>query len=167
MNCPECGAAVTIGAAFCSTCGHPLTADQDGLSPSEVTREWLRDVLNRNGYEATLSDRVDNAVQAKHPQRPNLVMTIRRDLGMITCQSWWGGKKSGWGQEKALLTALNRANQKSWFDIYCVDNDGDIGISSYITLGSRITERDVLGFLERESTSQLALVSSELKEFVR
>jgi hypothetical protein len=167
MKCPICSATVSDGAAFCSSCGASLASGSEGLSPSEVTPEWLRGVLGRAGYEATLSSQSENAVVAKHPQRPNVTLTIRRDLGAITCATWWSGKKTGWGQEKNLMAALNRANSKSWFDTFCVDGDGDIMISAYITLDTRISESDVLGFLEREALSQMALLSSELKEFVR
>ena len=151
MDCPKCGVAVADGSAFCSACGSPV-ASGEGKSPSEVNRDWLGGVLKRAGYEVTPAEKDQDAVLAKHAKRMNVVVTVRRGIGLITASSFWSTKK-GWGQEKAMLTALNAANARSWFNTFSVDKDGDVNVSGYIVMANRVSEADVVKFLERASDS--------------
>ena len=159
MNCPKCGTQIVAGARFCSICGSPVSTGP-GKKPDEVTREWLMEVMSRDGYQVQASDKDANTILAKHQTRPNIVVTIRKGVGLITIQSWWTLKKSNWSQDKAFVVALNEANAQSWFDTFAVDKDGDLTVSAYITLAQELTEQDILGFLERESLSFATTVKS-------
>lgn len=168
MNCQKCGAALPDSAAFCPSCATPVATSGPGKAPGDLTREWLREVLERAGYDATLSEKDSNAVSGKYPgSRPNVVMTIRKQLGIITIASWWNLKKAGWGQEKALLAAINEANGRSWFNTCSVDKDGDLLVSAYICLTCRLTEQDIAAFLERTAESFMDTArNTELKNFL-
>jgi hypothetical protein len=131
-----------------------------GKGPDEVTREWLMEILSRGGYQATASDKDANTILAKHESKPNIVVTIRKNQGMITIQHWWPMKKPNWGQDKALVAALNQANAQSWFDTFAIDNDGDLTVSAYITLAQELAEHDVLGFLDKEPASFATVIKS-------
>jgi hypothetical protein len=168
MNCSKCGTLVPDGAAYCPGCATPVSSSGPGKSRNEVTREWLRDVLNWTGYDANLSDNDANAVTAKHPSRANIVMVIRRNLGMITIQSWWGLKKPGWGQDKALLAALNEANAQSWLNTFSVDKEGDLLVSAYVFLTHQLTEQDISSFLEKASDSFFSVIKgTELRNYLK
>jgi Putative bacterial sensory transduction regulator/zinc-ribbon domain len=166
MDCPKCGVAVADGSAFCSTCGSPV-ASGEGKSPAEVNPEWLTGVLKRAGYEVAPAEKDQDAVLAKHAKRLNVVVTVRRGISLITVSSFWGTKK-GWGQEKAMLTALNAANARSWLNTFSVDKDGDINVSAYIVMANRLSEADVVRFLERASDSFFETVKAcGLMEFLK
>jgi hypothetical protein len=166
MECPKCSAIVAAGSAFCPSCGSPVSSGE-GKSPGEVTRDWLVSVLGRAGYETTPAEKDPDAVLAKHAKRLNVVVTIRRGIGLITISSFWGTKK-GWGQEKSLLTALNAANSRSWINTFSVDKDGDLNVSAYMVMATRVSEGDLLKFLERASDSFFETVrGSGLMEFLK
>lgn len=168
MNCPNCGTAVPDGAVYCPGCASPVSAFGAGKSPNEVTREWVQDVLRKAGYDAKLSDTDANTVIAPHPNRINLVVTIRRNLGLITFQSWINMKKPGWGQDKALLVAVNEANASSWRNTYALDKEGDLSLSAYIFLARALSDQDITHFLENASDEFFAVVSaSGLRNFVK
>ncbi len=167
MDCPKCGGTLADGAAFCSFCGSPVQVDE-GKTPGEITRDWLMGVLTRAGYDVTPAEKDPEAILAKHAKRINVLVTVRRNIGLITLSSFWNTKKPGWGQEKTMLTALNAANARSWINTFSVDKDGDIGSSAYIVLTTRITEADIVKFLERSSDSFFETVRNcGLMEFLK
>lgn len=166
MDCPKCRSAVPVGGAFCPSCGAPVVAD-GGRPAAEVTREWLAEILGRAGYTTTNSETDADLVSAKHPSRSNVNVTIRRNLGLITIAAWWSLKKPGWGQEKALLSALNEANARSWTNTHSVDKSGDLMVSAYIVLAHQLSERDVAALLERMNDSFFDCVkATALGQFV-
>lgn len=167
MDCPKCASSVPAGGAFCPSCGTQVVAGE-GKPSSEVTREWLAGILSRAGYTTHPSESDANAITAKHPTRSNINLTIRRNIGLITISAWWGVKKPGWGQEKALLAALNDANSRSWFNTHALDKDGDLMVSAYIPLAHQLSEQDIAGFLGRMNDSFLECVKNTgLGQFIK
>jgi hypothetical protein len=166
MDCPKCSVPVADGSAFCSACGSPVSSGE-GKAPGEVDREWLTGILKRAGYEATPSEKDQNAIVAKHSKRMNVVVTVRRGISLITISSFWSLKK-GWGQEKAQLTAINAANARSWINTFSVDKDGDLNVSAYMVMTTRMSEADVTRFLERGSDSFFETIKAcGLMEFLK
>ncbi len=166
MVCPKCGVTVPDGAAFCSACGGPISSG-DAKGPAEINREWLTGVLRGVGYEITPSEKDQDALLAKHSKRMNVVVTVRRGISLITVSSFWGLKK-GWGQEKALLTAINAANSRSWINTFSVDKDGDLNVSAYMVMTTRVSDADVVKFMERASDSFFETVRAcGLMEFLK
>ena len=136
------------------------TADQ-------ITREWLGQVLFEGGYEVEPSSKNPDLLHAKHPRRPNVAARLNRSVGIISFVHFWRMKKPGWGEEKAMLAALNQANGMSWVSTYYRDNDGDLGVSSYIVITESLTQADVLRFLEEEATHFVDITErSGLRRFI-
>jgi len=168
MKCPNCSAEVPGSAVFCPSCGKSMPSTGSGRAADEVTREWVREVIVPAGYDVTFSEEKAHLLRAKHASRPNIQVGIRKDLGVITIQHWWGMQKPGWSGDKEMRVALNEANAASWFDTFSVDAQGDLGVSSYITLAHRLSEHNILQFLERESESFMKIIAvSGLRKFMK
>jgi hypothetical protein len=129
----------------------------------EVNQAWIRQTLADGGYDVTESD---DLVLAKHSGRPNLAVSIRPSNGIISFRHLWGTKVEA-GSEEEFRNALNTANRSSWYDTYYVDDEGTLIVSFYMPLTESLSERDLLGFLERESMSfQLIVTTTGLAQFV-
>jgi Putative bacterial sensory transduction regulator/zinc-ribbon domain len=167
MTCPKCKTAVPENASFCSSCGTEVKPNGVGKRPDEITHMWLRDVLSGDGYEVKELEE-DKGLLAKHPTRPNIRVRINPKLNLITIQHFWSMKQPGWGGQKELLSVINAANSSSWIGTFAVDKDGDLNVSSYVPLATRLSEHDILGFLETESESFVRIVShTDLKSYIK
>jgi hypothetical protein len=130
-----------------------------------VTADWLLEVLRSGGYDAGKAD--GGAVFGKHPIRPNVILKVHQELGLITIQHYWT-LKTTLGNQEALAEALNRANSQSWRDTFFVDRQGDLAVSSYITLGEEMSASEIGNFLERESSGfTTAIRDSGLTRFIK
>jgi Putative bacterial sensory transduction regulator len=122
----------------------------DLRSGSSVDASWLQDILKSSGYEPTVVD--SRTVWGKHPgSRPNVRLTVHHELGLITIFHFWHLKKGGLGSHKDLMEKINKANAQSWRDTFYIDSDGDLGVSSYITLAEQMSPQEIQSFLEQES----------------
>jgi hypothetical protein len=123
-----------------------------------VTKEWLKDVLSKGGYETRYGERDAFSVLCRHPSRPNISVKHRPDQNIVLVSHAWGLNRPGWGQEKGLLEAINKANSASWYDTVYRDSEGDMGVSSYMYLCESLRESDLLGFVEREAMHFMGLL---------
>ncbi len=120
------------------------------LSGAAVDGAWLRDVLSSCGYDAKLVDA--RTVAATYPAgRPNVRLAVHHELELITIIHYWHLKKGGFGSHKDLMEKINKANSESWRDTFYIDSDGDLAVSSYITLGEQMSATEIRQFLEKES----------------
>jgi hypothetical protein len=133
-----------------------------------ITREWLRDVLVADGYEVSLPVDQPEAVFAKHPSRPNVVCLIKENWGILEFITFYKAQR-GFGKEKQLHEAVDKANQRSPFATFYVDKGGDLAISSYIVLVERgLTEGDVTKFLAKTAENfWLVSAQANLKDVVQ
>ena len=166
MHCEKCGRTADGSASYCAGCGAALTS-QEGKAPGDVTIDWLREVLAKAGYSSTPSEKTPETLSCKHDRRSNVQLRIQRELGLITGTYWWKLQKPGWGGEAKLLAAINQANANAWRQTYAVDTDGDLIVSFYILLANRLSEGDILQFLEKEQTGFTATASTTLKDFIK
>ena len=114
----------------------------------------------------TLADDSAHLV-GRHVRRPNIIVRIRPEPGVITVTHGWNLKKSRWGGNK-LLDAVNDANRMSWLSTLCINSDGDLLVSSYINIVDGLTEEDVLSFLEREQVLfAMTLMRSDLSKYMK
>lgn len=127
-------------------------------SSADVTPEWLAGLLQQVGYDVETGG--DGAIRARHQSKPNMVVKLRKDLGLITIMHFWSMKKVGFGASGKLMEAINRANSISWRSTFFRDKDGDLGVSSCIPLSVSIADEDVLGFLDRTFEEFLVTVSA-------
>ncbi len=166
MKCTACGAEVPIGMKFCGGCGAKIEIVADGQGPQEVTGPWLKSVLETVGFSVELDESSSDKMVATHSQRPNQVVQIRRDLGIISLQSPWTLKKRRWGAKEALLEAVNAANSNSWYSTFYANLDADrLTSSSYFQLTERLSGADVLSHLGKvEEDFYRALKGSGLTE---
>lgn len=166
MTCPKCKTANPDSASFCMGCGNPMKPAGAGETPDEVTYAWLREVLAGDRYEVKEVD--DWGLLAKHSERPNIHVRLRPKLNLITIQHFWSVKKARWGGQKGLLNAVNEANSISWVDTFAVDKDGDLNVSNYILLATRLSERDILRFIETESELFVKIITTtSLKDYIK
>ena len=110
MKCPACQADIPATARFCPTCATPLLKDEDVKSPAEVTTVWLKTILEGQGYKIEVGERDENVLIARHDANPNLIVSLRQNVSLITIQSNWSLKKPSWGQKAEFLAAVNKAN---------------------------------------------------------
>ncbi len=166
MKCEACGAEVPVGMKFCGSCGAKIEIASDGHGPQEVTGEWLKSVFESVGFSIELDDSNSDKLVATHSQRPNQVVQIRRDLGIVSLQSPWTLKKRRWGAKEGLLEAVNTANSSSWYSTFYVALDDDrLTSSSFFQLTELLGGGDVLGHLGRvEEDFFRALKGSGLTE---
>lgn len=136
-------------------------------SPTQVTRAWLDEILRNAGYTTKPGERDPEVIAATHPTRPNLSVKLHPELHLIVLVHFWGLKKGGFGSHKNLMEALNKANSVSWRDTFFIDQEGDLGVSSYITLADELSEATIADFLEQEAQGfQTAIIRSGLIEHV-
>lgn len=134
-------------------------------SGNELSLEWIREVVANDGYDVSIES---DFVRAKHDSRPNVLIKIRPELGLLTVSHFWGMKKPGFGGAGKILEALNRANSMSWISTFFRDDDGDLGVTSYVVLTNDVSAHDLRTFLERESTKfKEVLLLSGLHEYVQ
>lgn len=135
---------------------------------SELNREWLAGLLPEGGYtNVRFGSRDPEVVVADHPSRPNITLKVRRDLGIIAVMHSWRLKKASWGQGKDLLVALNKANATGWLECFTQDDEGDLLVTSYVTLTEGVAARDVLLHLEREALQfRTATATSDLIKWI-
>ena len=111
---------------------------------------WLREALRAAGYD--VSETSDGGgVKANHSRRPNVIARVRDTLGIITFQHYWRRKKGLLRGDGAFRAAVDAANSKSWLSTFYIDEDGDLGVSSYIYITDGLQPGDVDRFLEREA----------------
>lgn len=150
MKCQQCDADLSPGMKFCANCGAKVELAMDGQGPAEVTGPWLKDILEADGFTVELDDSDSDQMVATHTQRPNQVIHIRRDLGIVSMQSPWTLKKRRWGGKDSLLEAVNLANSTSWFSTFYANLDEDrLTSSSYLQLTAQLSGADVVGQLGR------------------
>jgi hypothetical protein len=117
-----------------------------------VDSAWLMEVLTSQGYQDVRRGTSDSQlVLAKHPNRPNLSVKVHPELGLISIKHYWHLKKAKFGGHKDLMEKVNEANSESWRDTFYIDRDGDLAVSSYITLADQVSADDIASFLDRES----------------
>jgi hypothetical protein len=128
---------------------------------SEVTKEWLTEVLRKGGYDANPHPTVADVVVARYDgPRPNLTVRVRPGERIVSFLHFWKLKKPGWGQDKDFTTALEKANGNSWYDSFSRDKDGDLMVSFYLFLVDGITEGDVLALVEKEANHFMQVTTS-------
>jgi len=167
MKCSNCQADVTLTAKFCPSCGTAVTRDQDIKSASEVSPEWLKTILESQGYKVEIDKYDANALTARHDSRPNLMMTVRSNIPLVTIQSVWTLKKPAWGKKTDFLAALNKANGTNWLcTAFATDSMDTLLISTFIYLTDRLSNRDIAVFLEIFSDGVVSVIeNSGIKEF--
>jgi DNA-directed RNA polymerase subunit RPC12/RpoP len=168
MKCSNCGNEVTVGAMFCQNCGTKVVMGMK-TTISDISREWLKEVLTQGGFnEVTFSDQDENVLIATHPKLYNCVFRIKKDSGFILATSSFTAKKKGLGQDKGFLIALNAANANAWMNTFSCDNDGDLAISRYYWMSEQITDRDIIGFIQKTNDDIiLGMNKSNMLNFIQ
>jgi hypothetical protein len=166
MKCPKCGATVPAWATFCPGCGAQVSTGEQEKTPEQVTPQWLGEIFKRLGYSVELTG--DDTLRVKHETKPNMIVTVRHSLGLITLQHYWNLKKSVFGGQGNMMSAVNRANSSSWRSTFYIDKDGDLGVSSYMALTSKVSGQDVIDFLEKGFDEFMQVVAtSNLHDYLK
>jgi hypothetical protein len=153
---------------FCGGCGAKVEMADNGRGPQEVSGEWLKSVFESDGFSVELDASDGDQMLATSSQRPNQLVHVRRDLGIVSLQSPWTLKKRRWGGKEAILDAINTANASSWYSAFYVSFDNNrLTSSSYFQLAERLCGDDVLGHLKRvEEDFFRTLNGSGLNEYL-
>lgn len=161
MNCAKCGAEIPDGMSFCGKCGEKIPVPSVGKGPVEITSDWLKSVLETEGFEVEIDSSDSDSLVATHEKRPNQLIQIKRELGIVSLQSPWTMKKLGWGGKDALYKACNDANSASWYSTFYANIDANrITSSFYIQLGESVSEGDVRDLLEKVEADFFRIVNS-------
>ena len=149
MKCKKCGKEVTGNAKFCPNCGAKVFSDQT-MSSEQIDLDWLNGIMLRLGYKRDKGKEGENEVFGTHKTLHNLALSLRKDLGIISFQSFFVMKKAGWGGRADQLAAINKANGlgniTTWF---FTDNTEIAGAYSFIPLVESLTEGDVIVLIEK------------------
>lgn len=166
MRCTKCGQTIDVTARFCQYCGEPMASMSEGKRPHEVTLGWLKTVLEKNEYSVEETEN-DPMLIAKHKEKPNFLIHLRPDLGILQLHTFCGGKKPGWGKKTDMFKTINKANALPILGIFNIDEDGNLCVSSHINLTEQLTERDIVGFLDTLGKAVYEVIgSSGLKELM-
>ena len=148
MQCPACKSDVSASARFCPSCAAPLLKDEDFKSPAEVNVDWLKGILEGQGFSVD-AGKQDNTFLARHDTRPNLFVTHRPTVSLLTIETSWRLKKPSWGQKTEFLAAINKGNTIHFLcACYAPDSMDVLNISTALYLTERLSSRDVVAFLE-------------------
>jgi hypothetical protein len=149
MQCEKCQADVPVTARFCPTCAAPVLKEGDVKSPSEVSVEWLKAILETQGYNVEVGTKDPETLIAKHDNAPNLMVSLRKKISLITFQSLWNMKKPSWGQKNDFLTAINKANSLHWLcACYSTEELDSFNVSTALYMTERLSSRDIAAFID-------------------
>jgi hypothetical protein len=149
MKCTSCQTDVPATSRFCPNCAQPLVKEQDIKSASEVSIEWLKAILEVQGYKIELNKDKPNTCFAFHDTSSNLFVDIAPSVNILSLSSRYTMKKPGWGQKDNFWAALNKANSSHRILTFNVDESMDvINISTFMYLTERISSRDVIAFID-------------------
>jgi hypothetical protein len=157
ITCPSCRCPAPCGSSFCPQCGGSVRPARDPRAPHEVTAQWLAAVMTEAGYRVEAVGSSSDSIRCMHGQRSNIVLTVRRELGLVTGQYWWALPASDAG---ALLAAVNQANLRAWRQTFAVDAGGDLNVSFAFPLAERLSADDVVRFVRRESEEFQRLIET-------
>lgn len=168
MKCTNCGRVGSPDDTFCGRCGKPL-APEEFRHGTEVDARWLSDTLDSDGYITETREEVGKLprVIAQHPARSNLNLIIDNENRVINALSWWTMKGTRLAKS-AMAEALNRTNQCAELCTFSIDEEGDLCVSFYIPLVSRISCGDVLRILHStDDDSKRAIELSGILQFMK
>lgn len=149
MKCHSCHEDIPFSARFCPSCAEPVLKEVDIKSPVDISAEWIKGILEIQGYSVKIDEEDQNVIMARHEQNPNLVVGLKKNLSLITVQSSWHLKKPGWGQKSDFLAAINKANSLHWLcACYTSDSMDDLNISAAMYLAEKLSSRDVISFID-------------------
>lgn len=153
MQCLSCKIDNPITSKFCSSCGNSLLTDNDIKTSSEVSLDWLIEILKLLEYAISDEDQKDNTFYAKN-KNYKFRISLRKSLPAITISSLWNIKKPSWGQKSEYLKIANKANRINVVCSFDFNDDLDcFDISSILFLTEKISRRDIALFLDTFSES--------------
>lgn len=155
ITCSSCHSPAPCGSFYCPQCGNTVRPARDPRAPHEVTVQWLRAVMAAAGYRVEAVTSCPESIRCMHGTRSNVVLTVRRELGLVTGQYWWALQRT---DQALLLGAINQANLRSWRQTFALDAGGDLNVSFAFALAERLSADDVVRFVQRESEEFLRLI---------
>ena len=170
MQCTSCKCENSVTSKFCSSCGNQLLTDGDIRSPSEITVNWLRDIFQSLGYEVRTDDfnETENTFFARHADKPNIFIELKRQISLITFLSSCRIKKHSCGQKSQHLSVVNKANTINWLCSCSLDKEMDgFNITGSMFITEKISNRDIASFLDTFSSGiDAVLNNSGVRELV-
>ncbi|MDH5180500.1 MAG: zinc ribbon domain-containing protein [Gammaproteobacteria bacterium] len=168
MKCTNCQTNVDLSARFCPSCGTAVTAGHEVISQSEVTIEWLINILKGMGYIVKPVETAPDVILATKDGHVHFHMQIFKDMNLIGFQSVWEIKKPSWLNKDDFLAALNTANSKGWLcSVFTPDSLDMIYISSYIYPTESISNRDIMLFVKNFNDAVILMLQSpELDKYM-
>jgi hypothetical protein len=157
ITCPSCCYPAPCGSSFCPQCGGSVRPSGDPRAPHEVTVQWLAAIMAEAGYRVEPVGSCPESIRCMHRRRSNVVLTLRRELGLVAGRYWWALPPS---DESAVLAAVNQANLRAWRQTFAVDAGGDLSVSFAFPLAERLSAEDVVRFVRRESQEFLHLIEA-------
>lgn len=168
MKCEKCGAEVPSGGRFCQSCGAEMFED-DTKKPKDINLEWLEGIMTRVGYKRQPDKEGDSQVFGTHEKMNSLALTLRKNLGLISLESFFLMKKVGRRGRSDLYVALNKANGSGYvITCFYTETNDLLGIYSFVPITESLTERDVITVIEKfDGEINNALVNSGLMNFLQ
>ena len=167
MKCNQCDTQVNAKSKFCPSCGAKVFSSAQAKKPEEVTLDWLQGIAKQLKYEIVPPEDGTNFFIGQSEEYSNVGITLNQDIGMITVMSLYTLKKIGWGERKEMLSTLNKANGMGSVCSYFIgENSNSLTIYSYLLLTARLSEQDMVSFLEKFNAEALpTLMGSGLIKF--
>lgn len=168
MKCTNCGRMGSPEDTFCGSCGKSLTPE-DYRSGMEVDARWLADTLDSDGYTTETREEPGKLpkVTAQHATRSNLNLIIDNEHRVVNALTWWTMKGTRLARS-AMAEALNHTNQCAELCTFSIDDEGDLCVSFYIPLVSKISASDVLRIVHSaDDDSRHAIEVSGILPFMK
>lgn len=168
MKCEKCGAEVPGGGKFCQSCGAKMF-EEDTKKPKDINLEWIEGIMTRMGYNRQADKETGSQIFGTHEKMKSLALTLRKNLGLISLESFFLMKKVGRMGRSDLYTALNKANGSGYITTYFYTETNDLlGVYSFVPITESLTERDVIAVIEKfDGEINNAFVNSGLMNFLR
>ena len=149
MKCSNCTADIPGSARFCPGCGKPASGNDEPMLRSDVTIDWLAEILREQGYETAPRENFSLSLVARHSTQPVMFVGLKPDMSLISLEIGWSLTKPAWGRKTEFRDALNKANGQHWLCSFITSDSLDSIAASYgLWMCERLSKRDVVGCIE-------------------
>lgn len=148
MKCLTCKFDNYISAKFCSSCGYKLITDDNLKSLSDISVDWLIEVLQILGYQVE-ADESKESFMAYSDTKANILIELKSSISSICVTSFWKIRKPSLLSRSKYLNLLNQANKATCLCTYSFgENMNSLHVTGYIFITEKLSNRDISYFLD-------------------
>jgi hypothetical protein len=168
MKCVNCNAEVPASTKFCPNCGKPVIEENATITMNDMNIGWLEETVKLLGYNVDHEKCEGPEFRASKEKRVTIYVALKKELKIITFNSYIPLKTLGRSEKETVLEILNMANGKGTYcTFYANLNNNFLNIYSYLPITDCIAKQDVLHIFERFSEEMgVTAVATKLIDYV-